>query len=320
MADGVVGAGEAAAVAELGQDSGRRDGPDAVQALAQRPAAGLAGGEGAQLPIERDDLQVEHVDHPERDRDEFAPGRGELDAGERLAAGACARVDSGWDALVKELRGQPQLPGAALVDERLARPHPRAQLDDVRRRDPRLGQLPRQEQLQLQVAVGPVGLRAPLAPPLRGRLRRVGEMRDVPGPLDLLDHVPPAGRPLKRKLRLTAAEALQPLAQRLAVRRAEPATAHIAGGEVERLVRDLPAMNIQRAYDLHRDLLELQVLNDPRALARLCRGGPTTSHLWAFGFAGLGVSGLLREPSLCRRIEVWRPRPVMIVRAEPLGR
>jgi len=107
VADGVVGAAEAAAVAQLGQDSGRRDRPDAVQALAQRAAARLAGGEGAQLPIERDDLQVEHVDHPERDRDEFAPGRGELDAGERLAAGACARVDSGRDALVKQLRGQP---------------------------------------------------------------------------------------------------------------------------------------------------------------------------------------------------------------------
>src|SRR6266540_5433091 len=48
-------------------------------------------------------------------------------------------------------------------------------------------------------------------------------------------------------------------------------------------------MHVQRAYDLHRDLLELQVLNDPRALARLCRGGPTTFHLWALGFAGLGV-------------------------------
>src|SRR5207247_9322967 len=93
-----------------------------------------------------------------------------------------------------------------------------------------------------------------------------------------------AGRPLERKLRFTAAEALQPLSHRLAVRRAEPAAAYIAGSEVERLVRDLPAMHVQRAYDLHRDLLELQVLNDPRALARLCRGGPTTFHLRAFGF------------------------------------
>src|SRR6266496_447571 len=50
------------------------------------PAAGLAGGEGAQLPIERQQLEVEHVDHPERERDEFAAGRGELDPGERLAA------------------------------------------------------------------------------------------------------------------------------------------------------------------------------------------------------------------------------------------
>src|SRR6266540_4224501 len=122
-----------------------------------------------------------------------------------------------------------------------------------------------------------------------------GGMRHLPGPLDLLGDVPPAGRPLERKLRLTAAEALQPLSHRLAVRRAEPAAAYIAAGQVERLVRDLPAMHVQRAYDLHRDLLELQVLNDPRALARLCRGGPTTFHLWAFGFAGLGI---LRTPEI----------------------
>ena len=143
VADGVVRAGEAAAVAQLGEDRRRSDRPDPVQTLTQRPAAGLAGGEGAQLPVERDDLQVEHVDHPQRDRDELASGRRELDMGERLPAGARARVQSGWDALVKQLRAQPQLPGAALVDERLARPHPGAQLQDVRRRDPGLRQLPR---------------------------------------------------------------------------------------------------------------------------------------------------------------------------------
>src|SRR5918994_5150266 len=295
MADGVVGAAEAPAVAELGQDRGRRDRPDPVQPLAQGAAAALAGGEGAQLPIKWHQLVIEHVDHPQRERDELASGRGELDAGERLPAGARARVEPGRDALMEELRGQPLLPGGALVDERLARPHPRPQLEDVRRRDPGLRQLPRQQQLQLQVTVGPVGLRPSLAPPLGRRLRRVGEMRDVPGPRDLLRDEPPPGRPLERKLRFASVEASQPFAHRLAVRRAEPTAPHIDGRQVERLVGDLPAMYVQRAYDLHRDLLELQVLNDPRALARLCRGGPTTFHLWALGFAGLGTSCGARE-------------------------
>ena len=42
MADGVVGACEAARVAELGQDRGRGHGTDSVQACDQRVAAGLA--------------------------------------------------------------------------------------------------------------------------------------------------------------------------------------------------------------------------------------------------------------------------------------
>jgi len=40
------------------------------------PAAAWLMGEGPQLSSERDDLAVEHVDHPERDRDELAAGQG----------------------------------------------------------------------------------------------------------------------------------------------------------------------------------------------------------------------------------------------------
>jgi hypothetical protein len=94
----------------------------------------------------------------------------------------------GRHALVEQLRLQPLLPGGALIDQRLAHPHPRAQLEQMRRRDPRLRQLPGEQQLQLQVAVGVVGLRPPLPPP-RGRcLGRVGEMGMVAGAPDLLDH------------------------------------------------------------------------------------------------------------------------------------
>jgi hypothetical protein len=91
VADSVVGACEAAAVAELGEDRGRADRPDPVQALAQRAAAGLPGGERAQLPVERHQLQVEHVEHAQGERDELAAGRGKLDTGERRPAGrGCA--------------------------------------------------------------------------------------------------------------------------------------------------------------------------------------------------------------------------------------
>jgi hypothetical protein len=42
---------------------------------------------------------------------------------------------------MEELRLQPLLPGRALVDQRLAQPHTRAQLQDLRGRDPRFRQL-----------------------------------------------------------------------------------------------------------------------------------------------------------------------------------
>src|SRR5918994_6579721 len=101
MADSIIGAAETPAVTELGRDRGRSDRADPVQPLAQRAAAALTGGEGPQLPVERHQLAVEHVDHPQRDRDQLAPGRGELDTGERLPTGARARLQSGRDTLVK---------------------------------------------------------------------------------------------------------------------------------------------------------------------------------------------------------------------------
>jgi hypothetical protein len=75
VADGVVGGGEAAAVAELGQDRGRADRPDPVQALDQRVAARLAAGKRVQPPVERRELEIEHFEHAHADRDQFPPGR-----------------------------------------------------------------------------------------------------------------------------------------------------------------------------------------------------------------------------------------------------
>jgi hypothetical protein len=63
VADGIVGGREAAAIAELGQDRGRAHRADAVQALDQRAAAGLAARIGAQLPVERRQLAIEGVEH-----------------------------------------------------------------------------------------------------------------------------------------------------------------------------------------------------------------------------------------------------------------
>src|SRR6266545_4291996 len=158
---------------------------------------------------------------------------------------------------MEELCLEPLLPGGALVDQHLAHPHAGAQLQYVRGRDPRLRQLAGEQQLQLQVTVGVVGLRPPLPSPLARRLGRVGEMRSVAGPLDLLDHEAPASRPLQCELGLTSRKLLKPLPHRSPRRGHDPAPPNLTRLAVERLVRDLSSMHIQCDYDRHRDLLEL---------------------------------------------------------------
>ena len=83
-------------------------------------------------------------------------------------------------------------------------------------------------------------------------------MRPVTGALDLLDHEPPAGRPLDRNLDRVIGELRQPRAHLRPRRRRDPATAQLTRLPVKRLVRDLASMHIQRHYDPHRDLLELR--------------------------------------------------------------
>src|SRR6266540_4337784 len=96
VADGVAGAREAATVTELGQDRGRADRTNAVEVGDQGTAAALAAGERAQRPVDR-------LQHPQRQRDQLAPGRGELHRGERLPTSAGARLQPGRDSLMEKL-------------------------------------------------------------------------------------------------------------------------------------------------------------------------------------------------------------------------
>jgi hypothetical protein len=205
---------------------------------------------------------IDPVDHPQRQRDQLSPRGRKLDLRERLSTAARAWAQSGRHALVERLRLQPLLPAGALVDQCLAQPHGHAQLQDLRRRDPGLRQLPHRKQPQ-QVAISAVGLRPPLAPALGCRLRRIGEMSAMPRPLDLLDDESPARRRLERKLHIDTVEPRQPRAHRHASRRTDPAATNLTASDVDDRVRDLPTMHIKRAYDPHRDLPELHGLERP---------------------------------------------------------
>jgi hypothetical protein len=107
-------------------------------------------------------------------------------------------------------------------------------------------------------------------------------MRPVAGPLDLLDDEPPTRRPLQRKLGLATGEPRKPVSHRCARRRHDPAAPNLTRLAVERLVGDLPSMDIQRDYDPHRDLLELRRQQRHRVRKTLePRGSHYMSSLWS---------------------------------------
>jgi hypothetical protein len=114
-------------------------------------------------------------------------------------------------------------------------------------------------------------------------------MGAMPGPLDLLDHEPPARRPIEGEVHIVhPVEARQPLADRLASGRTDPAAPHLTASDVDGRVRDLPTMNIKRAYDPHRDLLELHGLERPACSNTL---EPRRSHYMSSLWSALGCNG-----------------------------
>src|SRR5689334_12580828 len=97
--------------------------------------------EAAQFTIECRQPCVEEVDGRERHLDELASGRRELGRAQPLAAGAIRELTADRDALMEQLRVHALQPGASLLSERLTQADAAAQLEQVRRRDPRAQQL-----------------------------------------------------------------------------------------------------------------------------------------------------------------------------------
>jgi hypothetical protein len=84
------------------------------------------------------------------------------------------------------------------------------------------------------------------------------------GTLDLLDHEPPPRRAIERELHIIDTVQLRkPGAQRPTSRRLIRPARDLAVTNLDGQVGDLASMNIKRAYDPHRDLLELHGLERP---------------------------------------------------------
>ena len=154
-------------------------------------------------------------------------------------------------AVVVEHRLDPLLPLATLMRERVPRADPRAQIEDVLGRDPRLRQPVDHQQLAQMPGVRTIGLRALLVALAGARLRRLGQMHLRADPAQLLDHEPPPGRRLQRHLELLAGETLKEPAHAGAIGRRHPPARHLAGRRVDPLRGDLRPMLIQAHHDRH---------------------------------------------------------------------
>jgi hypothetical protein len=246
----LAGGGEPGAVPELGEDRDRGQLADPV-VRHQRLAPGLAARIRAQLPIQRRDLRLERVDHRERDRDLLARGGAQRLRGEPLAPIADQQRAALRAAMVIQRRLDPLLPLRALLRKRVPQANPRAEVEDVIGRDPRLRQPPDHQQLPQMPGVRAIALRALLRPPQVGGLRRLRKMHHRADAPELLDHEPPARRRLQRDLKLPAAETRQPLPHPNAVRRHHARALHLTGLGVDPLAGDLSSMLVKSHYDAH---------------------------------------------------------------------
>jgi hypothetical protein len=153
----------------------------------------------------------------------------------------------------------PLYPGRVLGPQVVIQLEQHPAFQDAGRRDPALRQPAPGQQLPEVPAVGLVGLGVPLAAAGERGVGRLGQMHRDPGRGQLLRDVPPPGAPLDRERGTPAAvEPRQPGAQVLPVSRGDLTAPHLPGLGVEIVERDLLPVDIQPAYDGHRDFLKLR--------------------------------------------------------------
>jgi hypothetical protein len=193
------------------------------------------------------------------------PGRGQAARGGRAqcleitTAGAQRTIGQGRGALVEEHRVDALHPGGVLGAQVVVGLQQRPAVQDAGRRDPALRQLALGQQLPQVARVGLVRLGVPLAAPGEGGVSRLGDVRRDAGRSQFLGDVPPAGAPLQRERDvITAGEPRQPRPQVHAIGRGDLPAFHLPGRSVEVVEGELLPVDIQSAYDGHRDLLKLQ--------------------------------------------------------------
>jgi hypothetical protein len=232
-------------------------------------SACLAARVEPQLAREGRRLRVERGDHHKRDGDLFARAGGELQALQPGAVLGGQQAVALGEAMVVEHGLDPLLPLAALIDQRVPQADLRAQIQQVIRRNPRLGQPSDHQQLAQVPRVGAVGLGALLVPAPRRGLGRLSKISRRADRVQLFDHEPPARRRLQRHLQPLAGEALEELPDVTAVRGRNAGTADLTGVGVDPLGRDLSTVLIESHYDRHHGASSSSTVDHLRASCAL---------------------------------------------------
>jgi hypothetical protein len=134
----------------------------------------------------------------------------------------------------------------------------RPAFQDPRWRDPALREPALGQQLPQVPGISLTGLGAPLPAAGGSGVRRLAQMRRDASSSQLLSDIPPPGAPLHRERDVVpAGEPRQPGAQVRPVSRRDLAAPHLSGHGVEVVEGQLLPVDIQPAYDRHRDLLKL---------------------------------------------------------------
>jgi hypothetical protein len=262
--DRLAGGGEPAFPSQPAGHRQRGDGPGPVQPRGQHLGTGQVPGRGQQLVPDRMHPHFQGLEHLQRGGHLQLPGRGQAAGRGRpqrgqAPLGAQRALAQRRGAVVEQHRVDPLHPGGVPGPQVVIQLEQRPGLQDVAGRDPAFRQPALGQQHSEVPRVGFIGLGVPLAAAGEGGIGRLGQMHRDAGRAQLPGNITPPGARLHRERHVIAAgEPGQPGPQVHPVSRADLAAAHLPGARVKVVEGDLLPVDIQPAYDGHRDLLKLR--------------------------------------------------------------
>jgi hypothetical protein len=274
QAGDLLGAAEAARLADLGEQMAGEDRADPIDRL-QRLTACVAAGETAQLAVDPVKLHLERGDDREQ--------RVDLQPRVRVQAQGCDPAHAlrcqqprlrARPTLVEKEGVEPLSPAALVLGQRLAQPGAIAQPLDLLRRDPRLRQHLLRQQPRQPARVEPVCLGAAPPPQQRTRLHGLSQPHVEAARRELAPDPAPARRGLDRHRRDPAPPLLSPARKALPVGR-KARLDHLAALRIEHRRLEGMLVDVDRC-EQHAPPLDEQKPDRPQRSGQ----SPMTTTLW----------------------------------------